>query len=38
MSIYFVLELIIFVMVKSINDVCYLVLETFCDDGSTSDV
>ena len=29
MSVYFVLELIIFVMIGNINDVCYFVLEIF---------
>ena len=38
MSNYFVLELIIFVMIGSINDVCYFVLEMFVMMGSTSDV
>ena len=38
MSVYFVLELRIFVMIESINDVCYFVLEIFVVIGSTSDV
>ena len=38
MSVYFVLELIIFVIIESINDVCYFVLEMFVMMGSTTDV
>ena len=42
MSIYFVLEFTIFVMMKNTNDVCYFCLlfcfENVCDDGNTSDV
>ena len=38
MSIYFVLELSIFVMMGSTNDVCYFVLELFVIMGSTFDV
>ena len=38
MSVYFVLELIIFVMMGNINDVYYFVLEMFVMMGSTSDV
>ena len=38
MSLYFVLELIIFVMMGSINDICYFVLEMFVMMGSISDV
>ena len=38
MSVYFVLELIIFVMMRSINDVCYFVLKIFVMMGNTSDV
>ena len=38
MSVYFVLKLIIFVMIGSINDVCYIVLEMFVMMGNTSDV
>ena len=34
----FFFELIIFVMIRSINDVCYFVLEMFVIMGSTSDV
>ena len=38
MSVYFVLELIIFVMMRSINDVCYFVLKMFVMMGNTNDV
>ena len=38
MSIYFVLELRIFVMMGSTNVVCYFVLEMFVMMGNTSDV
>ena len=38
MSFYFVLELRIFVMMKSINNVCYFILEMFVMMGNTSDV
>ena len=38
MSIYFVLELKIFVMVESTNGVCYFVLKMFMMMGNTSDV
>ena len=34
MSVYFVLELIIFVMIRNINNVCYFVLEMFVMMGS----
>ena len=38
MSLNFVLELIIFVMMGSINDICHFVLEMFVMMGSISDV
>ena len=38
MSVYFVLELGIFVMIENINDFCYFVLEMFVMMRSTSDV
>ena len=38
MSVYFVLELIIFVIMGNINDVCYFVLEMFLMMGNTSDI
>ena len=38
MSVYFVLELKIFVMMRSNNDVCYFILEMFVMIGSTSDI
>ena len=38
MSLYFVLELRIFVMIGNINDDCYFVLEIFVIMGSTNDV
>ena len=38
MTVYFVLELIIFVMMESTNDVCYFVLKMFVMLGNTSDV
>ena len=38
MSVYFVLELRIFLMMGSTNDVCYFVLEMFVMIGNTSDV
>ena len=38
MSVYFVLELRIFVMMRSMNDVCYFVLEMFVMMENTSDV
>ena len=38
MSVYFVLELIIFVMMRNTNDICYFVFEMFVVMGSTSDV
>ena len=38
MSVYFVLQLRIFVMMRSINDVCYFVLEMFVMMGNISDV
>ena len=41
MSVYFVLELIIFMMMRSTNDVCYFILffwEMFIMMGNTTDV
>ena len=38
MNVYFVLELKIFVMMGSTNNVCYFVLELFVIMGITSDV
>ena len=38
MNVYFVLELIIFVMMESINGVCYFVLKMFVMMGNTSDI
>ena len=38
MSVYFVLELIIFVMMGSTNDVCYFVLKMFLIMRNISDV
>ena len=38
MSVYFVLELRIFVMLESTNDVCYFVLKMFVMMENTSDV
>ena len=38
MNVYFVLELIIFMMMENINSVCYFVLEMFAMMGKTSDV
>ena len=38
MSVYFVLEHRVFVMIRNINDVCYFVLDMFVIMGSTSDV
>ena len=38
MSVYFILELIIFVMMGSINDTCYFVLVMFVMMRSISDV
>ena len=38
MSVYFALELRIFVIMRNINDICYYVLEIFVMMGSTSDV
>ena len=38
MSVYFVLELRIFVMMESTNGVCYFVLKMFVMMGNTSDV
>ena len=38
MSVYFVLELKIFVMMRSTNDVCYFFLEMFVLMGSMFDV
>ena len=38
MSLYFVLELKIFVIKGNINDVCYFIFEMFVMMGSTSDV
>ena len=38
MSVYFVLELIIFVMMGNTNGVCYFVVEMFVMMGNTSDV
>ena len=38
MSFYFVLELEIFVMMGSANNVCYFVLKMFVMMGNTSDV
>ena len=38
MTVYFVLELRIFVMIGSTNVVCYFVLEMFVMMGNTSDV
>ena len=38
MSVYFVLELIIFVMMGNINNVCYFVLKIFVMLKNTSDV
>ena len=34
----FILELIIFVMMGSINDICYFVLKMFVTMGSASDI
>ena len=38
MSVYFVFELKIFVMMGNTNDVCFFVLEIFVMMGSTRDV
>ena len=38
MSVYFVLELIIFVMMENTNGVCYFVLKMFVMMGNTTDV
>ena len=38
MSVYFVLELIIFVMMGNTNGVCYFVVEMFVMIGNISDV
>ena len=38
MSVYFVLELIIFVMMGNNNNICYFVLKMVVMVGSTSDV
>ena len=38
MSVYFVLKLRIFVIMKNTNDVCFFGLEMFVMMGSTSDV
>ena len=38
MSVYFVLELRIIVMMRSTNDVCYFVLKMFVMMGNTGDV
>ena len=38
MSVYFVLELIIFVIMESSNGVCYFVLKMFVKMGKTSDI
>ena len=38
MSVYFVLKLIIFVMMRNTDDFCYFVFEMFVIMGNTSDV